>query len=140
MGIDTAFLRRCIDALESAHSKLSEFQAIDTIEYEIYRAACVKEFELTLEQSGKLLRKRLAVYFASNREADRLSFKNLFRHAAKHALIDINTAERWLGYRDNRNSSAHDYGVDFAEQTLQLLPGFISDAKALLRIIESSDE
>ncbi len=140
MGLDTAFLRRCIDALECTCSRLNDLESSDTIEYEIYRAACVKEFELTLEQCGKLLRKRLAVYFASNREADRLSFKNLFRHAAKHTLIDIHTAERWLIYRDNRNSSAHDYGVNFAEQTLQLLPGFISDAKALLAIIESSDD
>ena len=38
-----------------------------------YRAACVKEFELILEQSGKLLRKRLAAFFASNRQADRLA-------------------------------------------------------------------
>ena len=37
--------------------------------YDIYRAACVKEFELVLEQSGKLLRKRLAAWFASNRQA-----------------------------------------------------------------------
>ena len=52
--------------------------------YDIYRAASVKEFELVLEQSGKLLRKRLAAWFASNRQADRLPFKDLFRHAARH--------------------------------------------------------
>ena len=34
-----------------------------------------------LEQSGKLLHKRLAAYFASNRQADRLTFKELFRQA-----------------------------------------------------------
>ena len=49
--------------------------------YEVYRAACVKEFELILEQSGKLLRKHLAAFFASNQQADRLAFKDLFRHA-----------------------------------------------------------
>ncbi len=52
-----------------------------------------------LEQSGKLLRKRLAPYFASNRQADRLVFKDLFRHAAKHGLIDADAVERWLRYR-----------------------------------------
>ena len=30
-----------------------------------------------LEQSGKLLKKRLGAYFASNRQADRLVFRDL---------------------------------------------------------------
>ena len=52
----------------------------DDIAYDIYRATCVKEFEIVLEQSGKLLRKRLGAYFASNRQADRLAFKDLCEH------------------------------------------------------------
>ena len=131
MNIDTTFLRRCINALELAFGEIGKLQESDEVFYDIYRAACVKQFELVLEQSGKLIRKKLAVYFASNRQADRLIFKDLFRHAAKHGLIEPETAERWLNYRDNRNNTAHDYGKDFAETTLKLLPEFITDAKAL---------
>ena len=112
----------------------------DDIIYDLHRAACVKEFELVLEQSGKLLRKRLAPYFASNRQADRLVFKDLFRHAAKHGLIDADAVERWLRYRDNRNQTAHDYGSGFAKATQKLLPGFIADAKALADTIESAPD
>ena len=108
--------------------------------YDIYRAACVKEFELVLEQSGKLLRKRLAAWFASNRQADRLHFKDLFRHAARHDLIAPDSVERWLDYRDNRNYTAHDYGEDFAEATLKLLPNFIRDARALADMIEQAND
>ena len=108
--------------------------------YDIYRAACVKEFELVLEQSGNLLRKRLAAYFSSNRQADRLPFKDLFRHAARHGLMDVEASERWLAYRDNRNHPAHDCGEDFAEQTLKLLPTFIADAKVLADMIELTDD
>ncbi len=108
--------------------------------YDIYSAACVKEFELVLEQSGKLLRKRLANFFASNRQADRLAFKDLFRHAAKHGLIEPDATERWLRYRDNRNDTAHNYGEDFAEDTLKLLPSFLADARALADMIESVDD
>ena len=103
MSIDTTFLRRCIRALELTLGEIGEHQEADDFLYDIYRAACVKEFELVLEQSGKLLRKRLAAFFASNRQADRLVFKDLFRHAARHGLMDADTAERWLQYRDNRN-------------------------------------
>ncbi|MCY4041816.1 MAG: nucleotidyltransferase substrate binding protein [Gammaproteobacteria bacterium] len=136
MSIDTTFLRRCIASLEKALEGIERHQGDDELMYDIYRAACVKEFELVLEQSGKLLRKRLAAYFASNRQADRINFKDLFRHAAHHDLLDVDAVERWLLYRDNRNDTAHDYGEDFAEETLKLLPSFIADAKALADMIE----
>lgn len=139
MSIDTTFLRRCLDTLERALDELERREPED-ISYDIFRAACVKEFELVLEQSGKLLRKRLAAFFASNRQADRLAFKDLFRHAAKHGLIDVEAAERWLLYRDNRNRTAHDYGSDFAEATLRLLPGFVVDARALAAVIERAED
>ena len=140
MSIDTTFLRRCIRALERALGEIGEHQEADDFLYDIYRAACVKEFELVLEQSGKLLRKRLAAFFASNRQADRLVFKDLFRHAARHGLMDADTVERWLQYRDNRNDTAHDYGENFAEATLKLLPVFLADAKVLADMIEVADD
>lgn len=140
MNIDTKFLRRCINTLELALEGISRLDRQKDLTYEIYRAACIKEFELVLEQSGKLLTKRLAIYFSSNRQADRLSFKDLFRHAAKHGLLDEEATGRWMAYRDNRNDTAHDYGENFAEETLKLLANFVSDAKMLADIIESSDE
>ena len=140
MRIDTVFLRRCIQALEFALAEAGQRQEANDFLYDIYRAACVKEFELVLEQSGKLLRKRLAAFFASNRQADRLIFKDLFRHAAKHGLMAPDTVERWLQYRDNRNDTAHNYGEDFAEATLKLLPTFVADAKALADMIETADD
>ena len=140
MRINTVFLRRCIQALEFALAEAGKRQEANDFLYDIYRAACVKEFELVLEQIGKLLRKRLAAFFASNRQADRLIFKDLFRHAAKHGLMDPDTVERWLQYRDNRNDTAHNYGEDFAETTLKLLPAFLADAKALADMIEAADD
>ena len=139
MSIDTTFLRRCIASLERAIEGIEQHGADDILR-DVFRAACVKEFELVLEQSGKLLRKRLAAYFASNRQADRLYFKDLFRHAARHDLIDCEAVERWLGYRDNRNDTAHNYGEDFAEATLKLLPAFVGDAKALADMIEAAND
>ena len=88
-----------------------------------------------LEQSGILLKKRLRPYFASNRQADRLTFKNIFRHAARHDLISVEACERWFAYRDNRNDTAHDYGEAFTKTTLGLLPDFIEDARELAKVI-----
>ncbi len=140
MSIDTTFLRRCIASLERAAQEIERHEPGDDFLYDIYRAACVKEYELVLEQSGKLLRKRLGAYFASNRQADRLTFKDLFRHAARHDLIDCEAVERWIGYRDNRNDTAHNYGENFAAATLKLLPAFVDDAKALANLIEQAPD
>lgn len=93
-----------------------------------------------LEQSGTLLRKRLATYFASNRQADRLPFKDLYRHATKHGLSETNAVERWLGYPGNRNDTVHNHGNRFAEATLILLPAFIADAKAPAEMLDANSD
>ena len=133
-AIDTTYLKRCIGTLERALDNLGSRDGDDVV-YDLYRTVCVKQFEMVLEQSGKLLRKRLRPWFASNRQADRLTFKDLFRHAAKHGLLPADACERWLTYRDNRNDTAHDEGDGFATATLKLLPGFIEDAAALADVM-----
>ena len=85
--------------------------------------------------SGSLLKKRLRGYFASNREADSLYFRDIFRHAARHGLITGDECERWLQYRDHRNNAAHRYGEEYADEVLAALPAFIEDARALSRVI-----
>ena len=54
--------------------------------------------------------------------------------------MDCDAVERWLRYRDNRNDTARDYGEDFAEATLKLLPDFIADAGALADLIDREDD
>lgn len=135
MNMDTAFLERCISTLEKAHGLLLKTEPED-IDHDMYRSACVKEFEIILEQSGKLLRKTLKPYFHSPQAVDSLYFKDIFRHATKRSIITSDECERWLKYRDNRNNTSHDYGVNFANETLVLLPQFILDAAALAEAIK----
>ncbi len=139
MSIDTTYYERCIRTLENAYSLLNTEKS-DSIEYEMYRSACIKEFEIILEQSGKLLRKVLNPYFSSSKEVDRLYFKDLFRHAVLRSLMTDETCERWLRYRDNRNNTAHDYGVNFAEEILTILPSFIADALSLTEMIKKQND
>lgn len=139
MTISTDQIRRCIRTLRAASDGLQQHEAGD-VSYEIYRAACVKEFELVLEQSGRLLRRRLRPYFASHRQADRLTFNDVFRYAAKHCLISGDGCERWLEYRAVRNETAHEYGEQFAERTLEALSQFIADAEDLVEAIEEGQD
>lgn len=135
MTISTEYISHCILTLRTAWEGHRRYEAGDVM-YEIYRAACVKEFELVLKQSGRLLKKKLRPYFASNRQADQLTFNDIFRHAAKHSLISGDECERWLEYRALRNETAHEDGEQFVERTLEALPQFVADAEELVNVIE----
>lgn len=134
--IQTAFLQRCIDTLEKSYTMLQSAEE-GSIDYELYRNSLVKSFEMTIEQSGKLLRKKITPYFSSKKAVDKLTFKDVFRSAHKHSLLTEAETDRWMRYRDNRNSTAHDYGQSFAEETLILIDDFISDAKKLKEVIDN---
>jgi nucleotidyltransferase substrate binding protein (TIGR01987 family) len=135
MELVTEHLARCVMTLESAVELLGRASP-DSVEYEVYRNAVVKGFEFALETSGKLMRRALKEYVGSPRTIDELSYKDVFREALKHGLVaDADTVRRWFAYRDNRNSTAHDYGIGFAEETLKLLPTFLLDVKKLESIL-----
>ncbi len=134
--INTEYLHKCLETLKKSYELLK--QAEDgSIDYEMYRNSLVKGFEMTIEQSAKLLRKKITPYFASKRAVDELTFKDLFRYANKHSLLTEQEVERWFKYRDNRNSTAHDYGEQFAQETLILVEDFIKDTERLIQVIKN---
>lgn len=138
MDISTVYLEKCIATLDKAYTFLLQSDP-NEIEFEMYRSACIKEFEIILEQSGKLLRKALRPYLHSSKAADKLVFKDVFRQALLRDLLNEAEVERWLQYRDNRNSTAHDYGVNFAEETIVLLPKFIIDSTRLVTLLKTQN-
>lgn len=127
-------IERCIATLEKSYICIKSVQE-GTIDYEMYRNSLVKSFEITLEQSGKLLRKKLLPFLASKKAVDALTFKDLFREANKHSILNEDEIKRWFKYRDNRNNTAHDYGKAFAEETLLLIDDFLKDVKHLKEVI-----
>jgi nucleotidyltransferase substrate binding protein (TIGR01987 family) len=138
MIINTVFLEKCVQTLEKALQMLNKSES-GSIDYEMYQSACIKEFEIILEQSGKLLKKTLKPYFHASKEVDKLFFKDIFRQAALHGIISIDEVDRWIAYRDNRNLTVHDYGAGFAEDTLKLFPDFIKDARQVITAIEKQN-
>ena len=92
---------------------------------------------MTLEQSGKLLKKKITPFMVSKKAADMLTFKDIFREANKCSLISNEETERWMVYRDNRNTTAHDYGESFAEETLKMIPDFLNDVRNLKKVIDN---
>ena len=134
--MNTEYLERCIETLEKSYQMIKTVEE-GSIDYEMYRNSLVKSFEITLEQSGKLLRKYLLQFFSSKKSVDALSFKDLFRQANKHSILEEDEAIRWFMYRDNRNNTAYDYGRAFAEETLKLIESFIKDVYHIKYIINN---
>ena len=130
MALNINNLVRILDTLDQAISALSKEEK-DSITFDLYRNAAIKSFELSLETTGKLLRKALKSFYATPKEVDRLVFNDVLRQSGKHGLMDLKAVERWLSYRHNRNSTAHDYDEAFANETLKLLPDYLKDARSL---------
>jgi nucleotidyltransferase substrate binding protein (TIGR01987 family) len=135
MALNVNHLLKTLSTLEQAITAIDQPNNNEVI-HDLYRNAAIKSFELSLETIGKLLRKALKAFNGNPREVDRLVFNDVLRQAGKHALLDIKGVERWLAYRKNRNSTAHDYNESFANETLQLLPGYLDDARTLAQEIQ----
>ena len=131
MALNVEHLLRAADTLEQALLALQGCADSSSVLYDLYRNAAIKSFELSLETAGKLMRKALKAYSGNPRSVDALVFNELLRQAGRHGLIDPPAVERWLAYRANRNNTAHDYGVEFANQTLTLLPAYVRDVRSL---------
>jgi len=131
MTLNVDHLLRTAATLEQAVLAVQRTPASDEVLYDLYRNAAIKSFELSLETAGKLLRKAVKAFGGSPRSVDNLVFNDVLRHAGKHGLLDQAAVERWLRDRANRNNTAHDYGVNFANDTLTLLPDYLADVRAL---------
>lgn len=130
MLLNTDHLKRCIGTLESSLAFYQKAEP-DSIDKEVFRNAIVKGYELAQETAFKLIKRALKDYGHGGKKLDATPVKELLRLAATHGLMTVEEVERWFTYRDNRNSTAHDYGEGFAKETLVLLPGFVEDAKTL---------
>ncbi len=136
--INTEYLQRCIETLQMSYDFIKNAKK-GSLEYEVYKNALIQCFEVTLEQSRNLLRKKITPFFVSKKDVDRLKFKDVFRHANKYSFLTTEEVQRWLKYRDNRNNPAHDYEQIFEEKTLDLMEAFISDVQNLKEILNKDN-
>ncbi len=133
----TEHLTRRLDELDATLAGLADHQPGE-MAHRIYRAAATRLFEVILELSGMLLRKHMRAWFSSDGEAERLSFRDVFRAAAQFLVLDAGACERWLEYRDLLDTTAHDYGEVYPEWAIRRLPRFLADARALQGVLSAS--
>jgi len=134
--LDKIFLEKCINSLDKAY-EMYQLAPVNSIEKDIYRSACIKEFEIILEQTANTIKKILKNFVVSTIEIERLYFKDVFRKAAQFDLLTLAEVERWLEYRDLRNQTAHEYGSGFAQGVLEITEQFIADSKKIIFLIDN---
>lgn len=91
--IDTEFLAQNLNISRKAYLLLKKSDE-KSFDYEMCRDSIVKKFEIILEQSGKLLKKKLVLYFPSKQKLDTLTFKEIFKQAHKFSLLNEEETER----------------------------------------------
>ena len=124
------YLERRVARLDLALAHIRQHEPGELI-HEVYRSACIREFETIVRESVRLLRRHLRQYFGSNHRADSLTYRDVFRYAARHGVISIKECERWFGYRDHLERASYHMDEDFTETTLFMLKQLGDDVRNL---------
>jgi len=130
-------LAKSIDILERSVKTASRIDASDEDLLETVRAGVIHSFEVAYEQSSKMINRWLKENI-SEASAEGITQRNLFRLGAESQLIS--DSERWMEYREARNSTSHTYNEDAAENVFAEAAEFIHDAKQLLSVLEERND
>ena len=126
--IDYSALRAAVQALELGFAEHEAYPQLLTV-----RDGVIQRFEIAMDLSWKLLLRTLKVRFEVT-EAELLTKKDIFRQAAKFALIE--DTERWFGHYAARNETSHMYDNAIAESTFARARIFLQDAQFALGKLE----
>lgn len=135
--LDLSPLRNAIAALAAAIETVSDsawFHGQSQAVRNTLLAGTIQSFEFVYELAVKLLRRQLGRIAASSDDVRAAGFRDMLRIGGEMGLIS--DVEAWFRYRDMRNRSAHTYDQAQALALYQDIPGFLTDARALLTALE----
>lgn len=135
MHISTTHLERCLQTLTASLQKLQATES-DSIEFDIYRNAVIKGFELSQEICGKLLRRALKAYGGSPKEVDEIVYKEVLRRCAKQTILEPAFTEKLWVYTTKQQSVADDDYIPFVQEILPLLPIFITEMSHISNLLQ----
>ena len=139
MALDLTSLAKAIDALDRSLAATADgLSAIPPNLRDTVRAGIIQHFEVAYELCWKFLQR----WLRENASPDEADFprtrKDLFRHAARAALLDDPTP--WFGFGDARNLTSHTYDGETALDVCEAARRFLPQAKALLaRLADRND-
>ena len=99
------------------------------------RDGLVQRFEFTYEISHKMLKRYLEMSSADPSQFDAMPFADLIRTANEQGLLKGDWND-WRVYREIRSKTSHTYDEAIAVQVVKSIPGFLDEAKALLKSLQ----
>lgn len=117
-----------ISQFEKALKRLREVLSVPKTD--ITRDSAIQRFEFTLDISWKALK----AFLEESKGVISSSPKDCFREAYRQNIIDYD--EAWIRLVDMRNSTAHTYNEDFAEEVYRQLPDALRHFEILLSAVK----
>ena len=131
--LDLSGLVAAVKALERGlafYGKREREQAPDE-EREVLRGGVIQAFEFTYELCWKLMKRWLELNIESVAGLPRREF---YRVCAENLLLD--DVGEWMEFHKNRNSAAHTYNEDMAEEVTAAARRFLPYAQDCLKRLE----
>lgn len=135
--LDLSAFRSAIASLEDGLEVVSDSNWFNQQSSKVQNtliAGVIQNFEFVYEISVKMMRRQIELEAASPTEVDESNFRDLLRVAAEKGLIS--DVEAWFDYRKMRNTTAHTYDHEKAQQVYRGTLVFIGDARDLLARLE----
>lgn len=140
MTLDLSSLQKTIEALDnSINSYLSNENNVSLTDNdrETLKSGVIQNFEVSFELCWKFMKRWLEIN-SGGQVVDGLTIKELFRIASERQLIP--NVESWFAYHKARNLTSHTYDINNADAAYEAAKKFISDAKALLKVLEEKND
>lgn len=140
MELDLTSLREAVHALSETLARANDetlMSSLDEVTQYAIRAGVIQHFEFTYELSWKFIQRWLRLN-ASPADADPLTRRELFRTAARYALIS--EPQPWFRYSEARNLTSHTYDRAVADRVFEAASSFLDDVHFLLEQLEQRND
>lgn len=136
-----------LTSLENSLARLKErIEFYDTVKEKsdvglihIARDALIQSFEYTYELSFKTLKRFLKIYTQSNEEIDSMTYSQVIRLALSKNIIEGTSFQKWVEFREARNSTSHAYDEEISVKVSNIVPIFYTSALNLFNRMKDAE-
>ncbi len=137
---DLTHLEKAIDAFTQLYPRVAD-EAFMSQQDDVIRmgleAGLIQHFEFTYELCWKAIKRWLEENIGPD-AADGVTRRELFRMAAENHLLE--DVDEWMTYHVARNAASHRYGMEIAQEVLQVLADFGRAAQRLLMELQKRND
>ena len=138
MKLELDSLVKAITALDRSVTEVNaRMGTLSPILQDTVRAGIIQNFEVTYEQSWKMMKRWLETNVSADM-VDGVTRRELFRQAAEARLIT--NVDLWMEFHAARNETAHTYDAGTAGQVFSEAGRFLTEAKKFLETIKARND